>query len=430
MTFNGLSQKQKRKMHMDSLESLSHSLGLEKTLDLILMKIQEHVIAPHFSFYVYQPSRGNYVLKAVRQVRSDASIAPSYSGLLPYEKQPISSPMTYPKEMLPSEIGQVKEGGGSFLFMPIEGGMGFIRMGPIKKLQNKNIKILNEYSSLLQVPLKKLLDKIELVTELPTSQRKERMLSANNYALYYGYGQVKELSRFDLMIVEPKGYTNQEFQQLKDSKKVVFTYLSLFEITPTDPIFQELTDDDFLSVDGQLLRNEAFGTYLVNLRSKKWMRHLLGSINHQLKDLSADGLFLDTIGDLENPVIPVAMKKIQLEATKNFLHVFKLLYPTHLLIQNNGLETVCLETAPYIDGICWENPPLTLPGSKEWADQIVQRLTFLKNEFQLKVFLLLEETVEKERESLTSTKTVADENGFLLYNAPKDYLKLNSIDSL
>ena len=50
-------------------------------------------------------------------------------------------------------------------------------------------------------------------------------------------------------------------------------------------------------VDGKPMRNEAFGTYLVDLQSKKWMDYLLEKVSHHIEVLDVDGLFLDTIGD-------------------------------------------------------------------------------------------------------------------------------------
>ncbi|MBW9234388.1 hypothetical protein JQK62_19395, partial [Leptospira santarosai] len=120
------------------------------------------------------------------------------------------------------------------------------------------------------------------------------------------------------------------------------------------------------------MRNEAFGTFVVNLQSKKWINHLLGKVHHLLSELKADGLFLDTIGDIEWPSIPQSIKQNQLDAVINFLHVLKLLYADHLFIQNNGLESIYLETAPYIDGICWENPPFSVAESEEWIDHMIQ----------------------------------------------------------
>ncbi|MBW9234410.1 hypothetical protein JQK62_19520, partial [Leptospira santarosai] len=48
---------------------------------------------------------------------------------------------------------------------------------------------------------------------------KEKLILAESYALYYGHGNGERLSLFDVMIVEAKGYTVQQFQDLKASKR-------------------------------------------------------------------------------------------------------------------------------------------------------------------------------------------------------------------
>lgn len=417
----------REKAQKEFLESIIPSLGIEKNLAIILTEMQKFVEAPSFRFYIYEPSQDHYVLKSIRQVINDSDIKPAYSGLLPYEKQDYRSPLVYSKESFPSNTLVVREGELSKIWMPINGGGGFIIMGPIKKHSKKVIKILDEYSNLLSVPLKALLEEVEENSvrkiEIQKNNRKERMLAAKNYALYYGYGKGEKLSCFDLIIVEPKGFAITEFKKLRETNKVLFTYLSLVEVHPTDSIFQQLTKEDLLVVDGKPMINEAFGTYIVNLQSKKWMNHLLEKVSYHTEVLKVDGLFLDTIGNIELSSIPSSEKKTQLKEIINFLHTFKMLYPTHLLIQNNGLEVVCLETAPYIDGICWENPPLSSLANKEWTDQIFQRLSLLKEEFQLKVFLLVEMTSEQKKEAYLVAKEVAKERDFLLYFAPKDYVE-------
>jgi endo-alpha-1,4-polygalactosaminidase (GH114 family) len=256
-----------------------------------------------------------------------------------------------------------------------------------------------------------------------TSFRKDRLLSAKNFALYYGYGKVKELSLFDVVIVDPNGLKLEEYELLRLNNTVVITYLSILEVHPTEPIFQELSFEDFLIVEGKPLKNEAFGTYLVSLRSKKWINHLLNNLNYHFNVIESDGVFLDTIGDIELHVLPSHMKKQQLNAAVNFLSVVKMLYPHHVFIQNNGLEIVAQVTAPLIDGICWENPPFTLEESHEWVQNIIRQLTELNEQHRVKILLLLEETIEKERNVYEQARRIAKKHDFLLYNASKKYVE-------
>ncbi|MDF2606153.1 MAG: hypothetical protein K0S34_343 [Bacillales bacterium] len=257
---------------------------------------------------------------------------------------------------------------------------------------------------------------------MPKSFRKDRMKLANSYTLYYGHGRGNELALFDIAIIDSKGHTSDEINKLKLQNTLVITYLSIFEVSPHEPIFKELTEEDFWIVDGEPVKNKAYGTYLVSLNSKKWLNYLLHEVKRQLVVLETDGIFLDTIGDIENYGLPYNLRQQQLKGVVNFLYALKMLYPNHLFIQNNGLEEVCLHTAMYIDGICWENPPFNLNESEEWVKVITNRLLKLKLDFDIQIFLLLEESIEKERNSYEKAKKVARKHGFLLYNAPGRYV--------
>lgn len=255
------------------------------------------------------------------------------------------------------------------------------------------------------------------------SFRKERLLDAKNYALFYGHGNVKELSRFDVAIVDPNGLKLPEYEQLRLSNTIVITYVSLIEVHPTEPIFKELSLSDFITAGGKPLKNELFGNYLVSLQSKKWIQYLLKKINHHFNVIESDGIFLDTIGDLEMGMLPGQIQQKQLSAAANFLSAVKMLYPHYLLIQNNGLEKVVQSTAPFIDGVCWENPPFTLKECQEWVEAKIKQLSGLKVKHNLKIFLLLEETLEKERKAIDHVRKVAKKEDFLLYHASKNYVE-------
>jgi hypothetical protein len=256
---------------------------------------------------------------------------------------------------------------------------------------------------------------------MENSLRKDRLLLSQNFALYYGHNQIDLLSRFDMAIVEPKGQSITNIKRLKVWNTLVISYLSFMEVHPTETIFEQLSDDDFLRINNHKMMNKEFGTYLINLKSKRWIQYLIEEIHHRYNTLESDGIFMDTIGDIDG--LPEEVRKEQLVAITNFLFIIKTLYPKHLIIQNNGLEHVILQTSPYIDGVCWENPPVSLPESREWVCLILERLLILKENWKLKILYLLEETVEKERKAYMKARKIAKENDFLLYSASKNYVE-------
>lgn len=256
-----------------------------------------------------------------------------------------------------------------------------------------------------------------------TSLRQDQLKLVQSYALYYGYGEREKLARFDLVIIEPKACHEDDLRYLQTKKTLVLSYLSVMEVQPTDAIFPTLQTEDFLLVDGRPLMNDVFGTYYVNLTSRRWQAYLKKETDYRLHTIRSDGLFLDTIGGLEHPVLTKEQREEQVTAALDWLKWVKQHYPDHLLIQNNGLETLCLQTAPYINGILWENPPLTLPESQAWVDVIFRQLEALSHSFDLRLFLLFEETVERERQSYPKAKRLAKKKPYLVYNAPENYVK-------
>lgn len=157
-----LLNKKKHKDQMNILQSLifnlKPALGTERNLDFILLKLQELIEAPNYTFYIYNPSNHHYTLKAVRQLTSDMTIAPSYSGLLPYEKETFEPPLELQVDSIPTRTAIVTVGEVPVLAIPIKGEKGLIQIGPIKTPPRKVMKNLDRLSMLLDVPLANLLE--------------------------------------------------------------------------------------------------------------------------------------------------------------------------------------------------------------------------------------------------------------------------------
>jgi HD-GYP domain-containing protein (c-di-GMP phosphodiesterase class II) len=143
------------------IDNFIPTLGIEKNLDLILIKTHELVEARSYSFYIFNPTNNHFTLKAVRQLTSDGQIAPSYSGLLPYDKENYSPSLSISLNDIPKTASIVKEGEVPLLVIPVKGGKGLIRIGPISIIKKKTITQLNYLGELLESPLNNLIDEEE-----------------------------------------------------------------------------------------------------------------------------------------------------------------------------------------------------------------------------------------------------------------------------
>ncbi len=259
--------------------------------------------------------------------------------------------------------------------------------------------------------------------------RLARFKQAQKYALYYGTGREGELARFDLVVVDPGGQSDQAVRLLRETGTLVLSYLSVMEIPPFRPEIKLLKNTDLLTENGSLLLNPEYGNYLADLRSKRWLGLLFQQAGRLINQSGYDGLFLDTIGDVEWTRIPGELRDLLLLAAVKIVCELRLMFPGHILVQNGGLEKLCLLTSEYVNGICWENPPLTARASRAWTRTITERLAGLQDKYGLRVLLLLEaqdktETGNDGTDQFRQAEMIAEQRGFLLYQAPFRYLNL------
>jgi hypothetical protein len=255
---------------------------------------------------------------------------------------------------------------------------------------------------------------------------RKQIKQVKNFALYYGAGKEEELSQFDLVIVEPLCHTYQAIRRMTNIKTLVLAYLSVIEIHPTDPDFSLLREEDFIKIGSRPLTNHIYGNFLVNPQSKRWTNIVLHRVGRLLAANSYSGLFLDTIGDVEDYRLTINQRAIFSLAAANLLKEIRRVFPEHVLIQNNGLEMLCDFTALLIDGICWENPPLAQKENEKWVKGIVQKLCKIKQRNGIQIMLLFEQKEEfdsLEEEVFSLGRELARNKGFFIYRAPSGYIK-------
>lgn len=249
--------------------------------------------------------------------------------------------------------------------------------------------------------------------------RRTRFSMSTNYALYYGHGQAGELSNYDIAVVEPAGQLNS-LPDIKASGTLTIAYLSVMEVPAWSSDRDLLEADDFLHVKGKPYINPDYGNYWVNLASIRWQEILLQRVHTLIEGAGYDGVFLDTIGYIESQQLSnetrAALLKVAIEIVKSIRTQF----PEHVLIQNCGLEELYRGTARYLDGICWENPPLQDHRSQEWADQVICNLEQVKKNYGLQILLLVEENNPCVK-GFKRVLEVAKAKNFLVYYAPSFY---------
>lgn len=220
--------------------------------------------------------------------------------------------------------------------------------------------------------------------------RKERFYSARNYVVYYGHGKEDVLSSYDIAIVEPAGHDSNDIQALKSKGTLALAYVSVLEINPSLPLYPLLKEEDFITYDGRSFLNEEYQNRIVKLYSRRWQSLLLHHIGQLLFQQGYDGIFLDTLADLEYMRFSAQDYERSICAVVDFLRHIRESFTSFLFVQNNGYQRLNQFTTAFIDGICCENPfhPEAQPVTEEKIGKLESRLLHLSGQ-GLRIFMLL-----------------------------------------
>lgn len=242
------------------------------------------------------------------------------------------------------------------------------------------------------------------------------MKKFKNYVLFYGSGNEEKLSEYDLAIVEPMGQDNKTIQYLKDHNTTVLAYISFLEVHPMSNGYHLLQAEDYLTDQGQIIENHAYHTKLVSLHSERWQSILLNHI-HQLVALQHyDGIFIDTLADIEYFDFPDEIRNSLINGVIPLMQRIKECFPKLIIVQNNGFEYIYRYTASYIDGICIENPIIL---TRSFMDM----LRFLHEKHEIEVLLLTNH--QSDAKCVKKLSKAAMKHGYLHYHASIGYEHLS-----
>ncbi len=242
-----------------------------------------------------------------------------------------------------------------------------------------------------------------------------------NFVLYYGYKKHEELAEYDLIIIEAGAHSIEDLKKIRSKKSKTVAYMSFVEIIPGAMMLSKLEDDDFLKDEkNERLMNYDFGNYIVDIRASIWREYILDKISELIEVLGYDGIFIDTITNIERNDL---LWRYNFDLHKSYealLRDIREKYPEIILIQNNGFNSLIDYSWKYIDYLCWENPPVTVVECKSWFDITVSKLINLKRIAARKDFQII--LLEDQNCEPNKTEAYAKKMKWLYYKANKDYL--------
>lgn len=242
-----------------------------------------------------------------------------------------------------------------------------------------------------------------------------------DFVVYYGQGPLPGLERYDVAVLEPRGWTRQALMDLRRTGVRVLAYLSVLEVAEWELASTGLAAGDLLRIDGQPWQRPQFDTVVVDPRSERWRRHLEG----RTADLVAagwDGLFVDGLGDLEDPLVRGQLAWL-LPAAATLMAALGAHSAGRLVVMNNGIWSILPWVAAYLDAVCWEVDEAPTAVGDAHIGAALDRLAGEAVRHGLGRWLLSvvpEGAPDGERRRAAFT-AFATSMGFLSYVAPCDY---------
>ncbi|MFD1735146.1 putative glycoside hydrolase [Bacillus salitolerans] len=243
--------------------------------------------------------------------------------------------------------------------------------------------------------------------------------TVNSYRIYYHVPTstiMEEMQKLDLVIIEPYHYTKEQIEFIQSKGTLVFGYISTMEVANWNKtLVEKLRPTDYFYRNNEKVYFPAWDSYLMDITSEHYREILTGEVEAQVAKKGFDGIFLDTVGDIDDQHYhDQALLKEQRTGLKQFLASIKELYPNKLLIQNWGIDTLMTTTAPYVDGIMWENFNYKHVAKDEWSLTKVNELKKLQEAFWFEVFTVSSEMRKKSRK-------YSQKQGFINYYTENGY---------
>ena len=169
-----------KELNVISLEVMSaakESANCEKFINQCLDIICRMFEAQSYGFYVYDSKNDIYTLKSVRYSKSDLNeIGPSYSGLVPFEKEQYLQPISIPNQGISELTNIISQGKVSLLEIPFGSKNALIRIYPVKKILNKTRKKLDYFAQMAGITF-------DIIIESDTVKNKIYTFTASDSAV-------------------------------------------------------------------------------------------------------------------------------------------------------------------------------------------------------------------------------------------------------
>lgn len=218
---------------------------------------------------------------------------------------------------------------------------------------------------------------------------REKLAAVQNYKYYLDAGDetiAERMKELDLIIVEPIVMQPEYIRAAQESGTVVYGYINALEADKwNEDLYRRFEEQDFYKdVHGNRMYFRKWDSYLMNITSPHYQEILLEEIEKRVVDNGLDGVFLDTVGNIES-YLSVDERPAYNEAMKTFIIEIRKRFDGISVAQNWGFDTLLGHTAPYVDFIMWEDFSYPVVGEDEWALERMERLKEVRDAYGTQV---------------------------------------------
>jgi polysaccharide biosynthesis protein PelA len=214
-----------------------------------------------------------------------------------------------------------------------------------------------------------------------TDAAKRSLTGVQSYTIYYGAptaNALRKLAAYDMVVVEPRLWSEAQVQTLQKNGTKVIGYLSVLEQYKSSPLLADSEDADYLKVNGKRDWRSEWKSWSMDISSAHYRSLLVRDLEAQIVAKGLNGVFLDTVGNVDDGIWSDAISNRQRDGVVSFVSALRAAYPTLSLIQNWGLTLLKDRTAPYIDGLLWEDfDPREVSGDA-WSKNRMRELDALE----------------------------------------------------
>ena len=232
----------------------------------------------------------------------------------------------------------------------------------MKKYNKKKIKLVLLFSVIFSIT-------IGMITG--DAEYKNDIKFCDNYIIYYGYkfnnSVMNKLKTYDLVVINPMEEDAEYVrEELQNEGIRVYGYISSVEISKYDSEFIELIDDsEKLKVNNKII-NYWEGNELGDFRIKSYRDKVIDLIESRIVENGYDGVFIDTIDDLDNIDYILKANKVSvpniniyknemINAGVEFFKDLRKNYPELGVIQNRGFQVLKSGSKEFVNSILYED---------------------------------------------------------------------------